>query len=48
MAASAQPPLPPKVSQKQAERFRESLRKGQPHRDEIWKNVQRDRVREMV
>jgi pyruvate dehydrogenase (quinone) len=41
-------PLPPKVSREQREHFIEALVRGEPNRDEILANVQRDRARQMV
>ncbi|HEX8914850.1 MAG TPA: thiamine pyrophosphate-dependent enzyme [Humisphaera sp.] len=43
-----EPPLPPKVSEQQAEHFEDSLRRGQPDAAAIRANVERDRKREMV
>ena len=42
-----EPPMPPKVSMKQAEKFAESLLRGEPNRGKII-TVAEDRVRELV
>ena len=42
------PPMPPKVTAKQAAKFGESLIKGQPNRDKIALTVLSDKVRELV
>jgi pyruvate dehydrogenase (quinone) len=42
------PPMPPKVTAKQAGKFAESLMKGQPNRDKIALTVLSDKVRELV
>jgi pyruvate dehydrogenase (quinone) len=42
------PPMPPKVTAKQAGRFAQSLAKGQPNRDKIVLTVLSDTVRELV
>jgi pyruvate dehydrogenase (quinone)/pyruvate oxidase len=42
------PPMPPKVTVKQASRFAQSLVKGQPNRDRIALTVLSDKVRELV
>jgi pyruvate dehydrogenase (quinone) len=42
------PPMPPKVTAKQAGRFAQSLVKGQPNRDKIALTVLSDKVRELV
>jgi pyruvate dehydrogenase (quinone) len=42
------PPMPPRVTAKQAGRFAESLVKGEPNRDKIALTVLSDKVREMV
>jgi pyruvate dehydrogenase (quinone) len=42
------PPMPPKVTAKQAGKFAESLLKGQPNRDKIVLTVLSDKVRELV
>ena len=43
-----EPPMPPKVSMKQAEKFAESLLRGEPNRGKIISTVAEDRVRELV
>ena len=43
-----EPPMPPKVSVKQAARFAESLARGTPNRDKIIASVTEDRIRELV
>lgn len=43
-----EPPMPPKVSLKQARHFAASLMRGQPNRERIAVTVAADRVREMV
>lgn len=42
------PPLPPKVTMKQAARFAESLARGEPHRGKIALTVLGDTVRELL
>lgn len=42
------PPMPPKVTLKQAARFAQSLASGQPNREKIALTVLGDRVRELV
>jgi pyruvate dehydrogenase (quinone) len=42
------PPMPPKVTARQAGKFAESLIKGQPNRDKIALTVLSDKVRELV
>jgi pyruvate dehydrogenase (quinone)/pyruvate oxidase len=42
------PPLPPKVTVKQAARFAESLARGEPHRGKIALTVLGDQVRELL
>jgi pyruvate dehydrogenase (quinone) len=42
------PPMPPKVTAKQAEKFAESLIKGEPNRSRIALTVLADKVRELV
>jgi pyruvate dehydrogenase (quinone) len=42
------PPMPPKVTAKQAGRFAQSLAKGQPNREKIALTVLSDKVRELV
>jgi pyruvate dehydrogenase (quinone) len=42
------PPMPPKVTAKQAEKFAESLIKGEPNRSKIALTVLADKVRELV
>src|SRR5205814_5230734 len=43
-----EPPLPAKVSAKQAAKFAEALAKGEPNRSKIALTVMSDRVREMI
>jgi len=43
-----EPPMPPKISARQAEKFAESLLKGTPHRGKIALTAVSDRVREMI
>lgn len=43
-----EPPLPPKISARQAARFAESLAKGEPNRGKIALTVLEDKVKEMV
>ncbi len=43
-----EPPLPPKVTIKQAQKFAESLLRGEPNREKIIATVLEDRVRELV
>jgi pyruvate dehydrogenase (quinone)/pyruvate oxidase len=43
-----EPPMPPKVSVKQAARFAESLARGTPNREKIIATVTEDRIRELV
>lgn len=42
------PPMPPRVTAKQAAKFGEALLKGQPNRDKIALTVLADKVRELV
>jgi pyruvate dehydrogenase (quinone) len=42
------PPMPPKITVKQAAKFAEALAKGTPNRDKIALTVLSDKVREMV
>jgi pyruvate dehydrogenase (quinone)/pyruvate oxidase len=42
------PPMPPKVTARQAAKFAESLANGQPNRDKIALTVLSDKVRELV
>jgi pyruvate dehydrogenase (quinone) len=42
------PPMPPKITARQAARFAESLVKGEPNRDKIALTVLSDKVRELV
>ncbi|HJS74125.1 MAG TPA: thiamine pyrophosphate-dependent enzyme, partial [Vicinamibacteria bacterium] len=42
------PPMPPKITVKQATKFAEALAKGTPNRDKIALTVLSDKVREMV
>ena len=43
-----EPPMPPKITAKQARKFAESLAKGEPNRGKIALTVLADRVKEMV
>ena len=43
-----EPPMPPKVSMRQAEKFAESLIRGEPNRGKILATVADDRIRELV
>jgi pyruvate dehydrogenase (quinone) len=43
-----EPPMPPKVSVRQAEKFAESLVRGEPNREKILATVAEDRIREMI
>jgi pyruvate dehydrogenase (quinone)/pyruvate oxidase len=43
-----EPPMPPKISVRQAEKFAESLLKGEPNRGKILATIAEDRVRELV
>jgi pyruvate dehydrogenase (quinone) len=43
-----EPPMPPKVSIRQAEKFAESLLRGEPNRTKIVATIAEDRVRELV
>jgi pyruvate dehydrogenase (quinone)/pyruvate oxidase len=43
-----EPPMPPKVSVRQAEKFAESLLKGEPNRSRIVTTVAEDKIRELV
>ena len=43
-----EPPMPPKVSVRQAEKFAESLLRGEPNRGRIVATIAEDRVRELV
>src|SRR5437762_5625944 len=43
-----EPPMPPKVSVRQAEKFAESLLKGEPNRSKIAATVAEDKIRELV
>jgi pyruvate dehydrogenase (quinone)/pyruvate oxidase len=43
-----EPPMPPKVSVRQAEKFAESLLRGEPDRSRILATVAEDRIRELV
>ena len=44
----SEPPMPPKVSFKQAEKFAESLLRGTPNREKILATVISDKVREVI
>jgi pyruvate dehydrogenase (quinone) len=43
-----EPPLPPKITAKQAMKFAESLARGEPNRGKIALTVLKDRVRELI
>jgi len=43
-----EPPLPPKITAKQAVKFAESLARGEPNRGKIALTVLKDRVRELI
>jgi pyruvate dehydrogenase (quinone) len=43
-----EPPMPPKVTAKQAAKLAESLAKGEPNRGKIALTVLADKVKEMV
>jgi pyruvate dehydrogenase (quinone) len=43
-----EPPMPPKISLKQAEHFAKSLARGQPHGAEIAITVTKDKLRELL
>jgi pyruvate dehydrogenase (quinone)/pyruvate oxidase len=43
-----EPPLPPKITAKQAAKFAESLARGEPNRGKIALTVLKDKVRELV
>jgi pyruvate dehydrogenase (quinone)/pyruvate oxidase len=43
-----EPPMPPKVSARQATKFAESLLRGTPNRERIVATVINDKVREIV
>jgi pyruvate dehydrogenase (quinone) len=43
-----EPPMPPKVSMRQAEKFAESLLRGEPNRTKIIATVAEDKIRELV
>jgi hypothetical protein len=43
-----EPPMPPKVTARQAARFAESLLRGTPNREKIVTTVLSDKVRELV
>src|SRR5499427_904972 len=43
-----EPPMPPKVSMRQAEKFAESLVRGEPNRTKIAATIAEDRIRELV
>jgi pyruvate dehydrogenase (quinone) len=45
---SNEPPMPPRVSMRQAEKFAESLVRGEPNRSRIVTTVVEDKVRELV
>src|SRR3989441_9805927 len=43
-----EPPMPPKVSVKQAQKFAESLVRGEPNREKILATIAEDRIRELI
>jgi pyruvate dehydrogenase (quinone) len=43
-----EPPMPSKITAKQAKHFAESLAKGQPYAGKIALTVAHDRIREMI
>jgi pyruvate dehydrogenase (quinone)/pyruvate oxidase len=43
-----EPPMPPRITTKQAQKFAESLLRGEPNRGKIIATVAEDRVRELV
>jgi len=43
-----EPPMPPKVSVKQAQKFAESLLRGEPNREKILATIAEDRIRELI
>jgi pyruvate dehydrogenase (quinone) len=43
-----EPPMPPKITTKQARKFAESLLRGEPNRGKIIATVAEDRIRELV
>jgi len=43
-----EPPMPPKVSARQAEKFAESLIRGEPNREKIVATIAEDRIRELI
>jgi pyruvate dehydrogenase (quinone) len=43
-----EPPMPPKVSVRQAEKFAESLLRGEPNREKIVATIAEDRIRELI
>jgi pyruvate dehydrogenase (quinone) len=43
-----EPPMPPKITTKQAQKFAESLLRGEPNRGKILATIAEDRVRELV
>ncbi len=43
-----EPPMPPKVSAKQAQKFAESLLRGEPNREKIIATIAEDRIRELI
>ena len=43
-----EPPMPPKVSVRQAEKFAESLLRGEPNREKILATIAEDRIRELI
>src|SRR5438552_1713771 len=43
-----EPPMPPKVSVRQAEKFAESLLRGEPNRERIIATIAEDRIRELI
>jgi pyruvate dehydrogenase (quinone) len=43
-----EPPMPPKVSAKQAQKFAESMLRGEPNREKIIATIAEDRIRELI
>jgi pyruvate dehydrogenase (quinone)/pyruvate oxidase len=43
-----EPPMPPKISVRQAQKFAESLIRGEPNREKIVATIAEDRIRELI
>jgi len=43
-----EPPMPPKVTVRQAEKFAEALVRGEPSREKILATIAEDRIRELI